>query len=258
MILENVYRYRSPPAYVHPGRTIRPGCEEVEIITGGSGAFEVDGTPREVHAGGMLWFRGGESIHVTAPAEEPYDCVVLSFSLEEEESIEVAAPRRLSWCETPEAARRFGAEVMNLYSPRMAHLALFSCYVYSRAKWVTVQSTRQAGRTDRKSDPLDTAAAFISEHFQEPLAIEAIAAEAGISKPHLFELFRHRFGESPMQRIIRLRLEHARHLVVNTHLAVKEIAFRSGFRNIVHFGRTFRRHVGASPTQLRKANGGPH
>lgn len=48
-----------------------------------------------------------------------------------------------------------------------------------------------------------------------------------------------------------LRLERARHLLVQTELSVIEIAIACGFSSPGHFSRVYRTHYGVSPVTQR-------
>src|SRR5579859_3685392 len=54
---------------------------------------------------------------------------------------------------------------------------------------------------------------YIRDNFCEPLAIDKIAKEACMNKFHFLKLFKHRYGVSPHQYLVRLKLEHARRLL---------------------------------------------
>ena len=93
---------------------------------------------------------------------------------------------------------------------------------------------------------------YMSAHLAEPLSLEDLAAEAGISKFHFARLFRAATGETPHGLLVRLRMNAARQMLANTDLAVAVIAARCGFARAAHFGAAFARRFGASPTAFRE------
>ena len=92
---------------------------------------------------------------------------------------------------------------------------------------------------------------YMSAHFAEPLALERLAAEAGVSRFHFARLFRAATGESPHAYLVRLRMRAARHLLRDTALTAAEVAAATGYASPAHFTRAFARHVGRTPTAFR-------
>jgi len=63
--------------------------------------------------------------------------------------------------------------------------------------------------------------------------------------------FRKTFGCSPRDMLIRLRMEHACNLLLETRLSIKEISQNVGYARQHEFYRAFRRHVGCPPSEWR-------
>ena len=93
--------------------------------------------------------------------------------------------------------------------------------------------------------------------YSEPLDLEALARTAHVSPRHFSRSFRSTFGETPHQYLLTRRLERARHLLRTTELSVAEVCLEVGFTSVGSFTTTFRRRVGVSPTEYRRANPGP-
>ena len=63
--------------------------------------------------------------------------------------------------------------------------------------------------------------------------------------------FKRAFGCSPRDMMLRLRIQHAKNLLLETNLSIKEIAVRCGYQRQHEFARAFRQHTGAAPTSWR-------
>jgi AraC-like DNA-binding protein len=63
--------------------------------------------------------------------------------------------------------------------------------------------------------------------------------------------FKRAFGCSPRDMMLRLRIQHAKNLLLETNLSIKEIAGRCGYQRQHEFARAFRQHAGAAPTSWR-------
>ena len=93
---------------------------------------------------------------------------------------------------------------------------------------------------------------YMSAHAQDPLTLEDLAAEAGVSKFHFTRLFRAALGTTPHAYLVELRLEAARNLLTGTDLSIAQAASRCGFGNVSHFGSAFAKRFGLAPTAFRK------
>jgi AraC-like DNA-binding protein len=97
-------------------------------------------------------------------------------------------------------------------------------------------------------------------HYAETLDLAALAEVAGLSKYHFHRLFAATYGRSPAAYLSERRIERAQDLLRATNLTVTEICHAVGFSSLGSFSSTFRRIVGASPSEFQKryAEGAPH
>ena len=90
-----------------------------------------------------------------------------------------------------------------------------------------------------------------SEIANAMLTTEDIARSVGLSVSDFRLKFYRTFGISPMKYLIRLRLEKAADLLKHSTLNIKTVAAQTGFNSYHSFSRTFSRHFGFAPGQLR-------
>ena len=92
---------------------------------------------------------------------------------------------------------------------------------------------------------------LMETHLEEPLAQEALAAAVGISRRQLERLFRRHVGRPPNRYYMQLRLDRARRLLLQTDMAVVDVAMACGFVSASHFAKCYRRLYGVTPRQSR-------
>jgi AraC-like DNA-binding protein len=86
--------------------------------------------------------------------------------------------------------------------------------------------------------------------FTDPsLQMQDLQEDMPINPDYLRRLFRQEHGVAPREYLIKLRLEHAAHLLRYEGASVSEAAFRSGFYDPLYFSRLFRRYKGISPSR---------
>jgi len=66
--------------------------------------------------------------------------------------------------------------------------------------------------------------------------------------------FYNSFGVTPGQWLLQKRLNHAAYLLSHSHSQVADVVHDSGFKNISHFNKAFKKQFGSSPLQYRRVN----
>jgi AraC-like DNA-binding protein len=92
----------------------------------------------------------------------------------------------------------------------------------------------------------------IQQKIGEPISVSMLSSIAGLSRSHFSHAFRKSVGRSPHAHIVRLRIERAMALMVDSDSSLTNIALATGFSDQAHFSNRFRRLVGMTPTQWRK------
>ncbi len=115
---------------------------------------------------------------------------------------------------------------------------------------------REAGRRGARARPpvppgLEKAKRRLDAHYDQPLALEGLAAEAGFSAPYFCTLFRRHFGTSPIEYLLLLRMRAAATLVRGTSLPLGEIGRAVGCPDPYHFSKLFKQRFGVPPSRLR-------
>ena len=98
-------------------------------------------------------------------------------------------------------------------------------------------------------------------HYAESLDLDALAAEAGVSKYHFLRCFAATYGRTPAVYLAERRIERAQDLLRATNLTVTEICILVGYNSLGSFSAKFRNLVGVSPSAyqaLFAETGAPH
>lgn len=100
---------------------------------------------------------------------------------------------------------------------------------------------------------LERAKDFIESHIAEPLSVDAIAREAGISASGLQRLFRISENRSVFDYVRNLRLERAFAALGQGDASVQDASRIAGYTNAANFATAFRRRFGFVPTAVKGA-----
>lgn len=92
---------------------------------------------------------------------------------------------------------------------------------------------------------------YIGRHYREPVTLADIAAAASISRSEATRCFQGYLGCSPVQALLRCRLQTARRLLQDRSLTVEQVSAACGFSSARYFSRQFRKAYGDTPGHLR-------
>jgi AraC-like DNA-binding protein len=100
-----------------------------------------------------------------------------------------------------------------------------------------------AGDTRR----ISKAIGHLRQHFDEPLQMENIARELGMSVSGFHHHFKSVTAMSPLQFQKQIRLQEARRLMLGEDLDAASAAARVGYEDPSYFSREYKKHFGAPP-----------
>lgn len=111
---------------------------------------------------------------------------------------------------------------------------------------------RYADSTDELSERLKQVVEQIATHPSKPWTVNAIARTLNVSERVLFRLFKKQYGCSPVELVIRQRLNMAVQHLTETQEPISAIALHCGYKSVYSFTRLFHKHIGMPPAEYRK------
>lgn len=100
---------------------------------------------------------------------------------------------------------------------------------------------------------LKTMIRYIQNNYSEPLMIEDLARSASISEREVQRSFRNVIQQSPIQYLIRYRIEKACYMLDSGEESIIDICNSCGFSSPSYFAKTFKSIVGCTPREYRKS-----
>lgn len=100
--------------------------------------------------------------------------------------------------------------------------------------------------------PLGELFPWALERLDQPLTVEDLARQAGMSSRHLGRHFRQLTGTTPLQWLHAQRIRHAQELLETTDATVDSIAAATGMGTATTLRRHFHRSVGVPPDAYRR------
>ena len=95
---------------------------------------------------------------------------------------------------------------------------------------------------------------YIDKNYREKLRIEHLALEAGLSKDKLQAGFQKIVGMTCHAYIMKVRIEKAKILLIETDQPIRSVALNVGFRKAGHFANVFKKLTSMEPSVYRSEN----
>ena len=229
-----------------PSRTITN--YEFVLILRGQGAIQILDKTYQVGPGDLIFFRPGikNSLWVT---EEPYlDFLAMHFDLPENteplpfpDYLHLDAPQRLEII----FRQLYGVYLEKGYLYQW-HQNLLLQQIFCEI-FTILHEKETASDAARIRKILQ----YIHENLYREISLDDLLRQAGLRKSAFIQSFRRVTGTTPVQYIIRQRLENAQELLTDSNLSVAQIAEQCGFTDPFYFSRCFRKHFGISPREYR-------
>ena len=104
-----------------------------------------------------------------------------------------------------------------------------------------------------KQEIIEPAVLYIHEKYtSELLNIGMLSEMCGITPEYFRSIFKSFYCSSPLVYINNLKITHAKELLETGMFSVTEAGFRSGYNDMSHFSREFKKHTGVMPSEYLK------
>ena len=122
-----------------------------------------------------------------------------------------------------------------------------------------IRGTQDPQRMDAQSrlgvanEKLIAALGMMEAANEEPRPVQQIAADVGLSPRQLERLFAKYLRASPSRHYLKIRLDRARAMLLQTTRPILDVAVAAGFASASHFSRCYRAAYGHKPSDERAA-----
>ena len=111
---------------------------------------------------------------------------------------------------------------------------------------------------DKNSDMniIDSAIAYMKENVEKPISLSDICSYSGYSKSYFSTAFKAKTGHTPINYMIKLRMQVACQLLDFTDLKINQICYKVGIADQYYFSKLFSKNIGMSPSVYRSEKKG--
>lgn len=141
-------------------------------------------------------------------------------------------------------ARQKGQDVASLVTDQLIHHRMRDAHERQRMELRT--------RLGVAHPKLISVVSEMERCIEQPLSCADLAEGVDLSTRQLERLFRKYIGHAPTRYYLGLRLDRARHLLLQTSMPILSVGLACGFVSASHFSKCYSEHFSRTPSQERR------
>jgi YesN/AraC family two-component response regulator len=235
------------------------------LIIKGKGSFNINGTHYPAEPGKIFFFAPGMTVERSTDSEQPLEYYFVRFhyteTYEEKEqwimrsSAESPFPLQGMYTVQNTPQLIYLLEQLFVLWKRRGHMTAMRRKIVLQEFLLTlIQDFRAQKVAGDTTAAIELTQDYMIGHYQEPLTLESLAQQAGLSVSHYSRLFKKYIGYSPIDYLTHLRMDRAKELLILSDYRLKSIASSVGYTDEFYFSRIFKKVVGVSPRDYAKSH----
>ncbi len=92
---------------------------------------------------------------------------------------------------------------------------------------------------------------YMEDNYARDLSLEELSNLLGFSPQYICRLFKECLNARPFEHLARIRITHAKEMLLNTEMAVSSISEAVGYKDCSYFCSVFKRYERISPAEFR-------
>ncbi len=116
-------------------------------------------------------------------------------------------------------------------------------------KAVDITNHIKAEKENKVSTVIGEAMTYIDDHYNKDLRLKDVAEAVAISPQYFSKIFKKELGVNFIDYLTKVRIEHAKVMLKEKSLSIKEICYQIGYNDPNYFSRLFKKVEGVSPTE---------
>lgn len=101
-------------------------------------------------------------------------------------------------------------------------------------------------------DRLETIMFYLQQNYQKSITLADVASLINMSEASLNRFLKKWTGKTFIDNLNDIRISEATNRLLDTSDTVAEVCYKSGFNNLSHFNRIFKKRKGVTPTEYRE------
>jgi len=224
--------------------------DSISIRTDGVGCLKCDREEYCVKKGSVLYIPHNTTYSQHTDGETVYAVHFLNYNFNAKNKIELLE------CVDSEKVEKTLKEMYGFWRDQKKGYR-FKCteLLYSLLYMLNNQA-QSVYSEDFSKERLKKAVNYIHTNFRsQNISCDELAEMSVMSQTYFRRVFKNVYGNSPVQYIIKLRLEYSKQLLSSNLYTVSEVSDKAGFSDPKYFSKVFKKYYGYSPKQYSMRRG---
>ena len=139
------------------------------------------------------------------------------------------------------------------HGPKVALAVAKRLVVFAQRRGGQSQFSPYLSAPADETSPVAKVQAYVMEHIRERFSVNQLADVAGMSARHFARVFVQLAEVTPHEFVERARVDTARNLLESTDMALKGVAYESGFGTADRMRLVFTKRLGVTPNAYRES-----
>lgn len=271
VIVKSIERFHDENWHMEPNRH---EFFEMVYMKKGSAVFEISGHPVNMGPNDIIIIKPRQYHKFSVKSRSVCELIVLSFKFENQrndEFSEVSLEDFLNFVHGRDSGNFITLKVSQkneiitvlnkilkerssseIGSEFLSHFLIMELFVLiSRALKMEWENSIKS-ESPKLKELIRIAVNFINNNFEREIALKDIARYVFLSPSYFARVFKEETGVSPINYLLKVRIERAKEMLTDTDQKVSDIALGVGFSNQQRFNAIFKKYTGMTPTQYRK------
>lgn len=92
---------------------------------------------------------------------------------------------------------------------------------------------------------------LIASNIEQPLSLSYLARAVGTNEQYLKKHFKMMFGSTVFNYIVSVKMEKAKHMLLEGNHKIADVAITSGYKHATHFSSAFKKYFGYLPNKIK-------
>lgn len=227
----------------------------IHFILSGKGVLEIDGHTFQLGAGDAFLIPSGKIAYYAADTADPWCYTWINFL---GINSQMYTYQLIASSPEPYVLHGLDTEKYRALIGQVLALEGTATARYFKGNGILLQVLgelfQDAGFDERywgKNSVADEAKFYLDVNYSEKLKLKAVAHNLGVHPNYLTRVFHEKYGVTPKQYLLNLKLQKACQLLRTTDLPVSVIAGSMGFDDGMAFSKLFKKTYGCAPSEYR-------
>ena len=246
-----------------PSHKVYPRVHDYHLlhyVISGKGIFQCSGHTYSLSSGSCFFIFPGELVSYASDPEDPWCYRWVGFKGTQVDSLLTQMGiMPLNPTATTEGNRRIPVLFHQIHTTlhqsqpnvELRSSGLIRLLLAEFTKEAPSDSAIDRQETSAIQQQVEQAVRYLTLQYSESISVDQMAHSLGYHRAHLSKMFKHFTGLSPLNFLLKIRMERAKILLIGP-LTIEQIASSVGYPDALYFSKQFHKWSGMSPTTFRK------